>query len=236
MKQDPNEDARAQGGIDLPTGPALHQLLVLLEPRPVRRRDLLERRGLSSPRDSRAGPTRLRSSRTTSRWRGTTRDESPGLTENSMTKSVPDAHRNERGAARRSTSTTTSAEMQVCPNKPLQSKDGDLLRRRFFDRRGESDHRTAIRGQARRVAARADEGPGPISRPSCSRCSSRARWPTGSPPRPAGSTASRSSSSTSAGRDRDGQDLLRTQAQDQEGPGGLGQAGQRTPFRLPETG
>ncbi len=43
MKQDPNEDVRAQGGIDLDDGPEVRQLLVLLEPRPVRRRDLVER-------------------------------------------------------------------------------------------------------------------------------------------------------------------------------------------------
>ena len=44
MKQDPNGDARAQGGIDLADHPEVPQLLVLGVTRPVRRRGLVERR------------------------------------------------------------------------------------------------------------------------------------------------------------------------------------------------
>ena len=54
MKRDPNEDARAQGGIDLAAPAALHQPLVQREPRPVRQPRLVERGELL--RDGAEGP------------------------------------------------------------------------------------------------------------------------------------------------------------------------------------
>ena len=101
MKQDPNEDARAQGGDRPADDPAYLNFWYSLVARPLRRRDLVERGRLLRARASRAARKEEQLRGPHGARPGATRMDGAEGRRGSSSEDVAAAQRDERGAARR---------------------------------------------------------------------------------------------------------------------------------------